>query len=221
MTAASPCHELLADALALGLRLCDAGQSLQEAVLRIDPDEANVPLGEGGLYLVPLVQAQEAVVHKDAGELGAHGLGKQSGGHGAIHPAAEGQENPPVSDRLPEAADSGFLIVLHGPVAGGPADFVEEIPEHGRTLLGVVHLRVELDAIEAPGLVGDGHVGTGGAAGAEPEALGDLLHVVPVAHPGDAFCGKAPEELAVRVEGGFGFAVLPGGIALGGGYPAA
>ena len=76
---------------------------------------------------------------------------------------------------------------------------------------------MELDAVEAPGLVGDGHVGTGGAAGRQAEALGDLLHVVAVAHPGDAFRGEAPEELTVRVEGGFGLAVLPGGIALGGG----
>ena len=39
------------------------------------------------LYLVALVQPQQAVVHEDAGEPVAHGPLQQGGGHGAVHAA--------------------------------------------------------------------------------------------------------------------------------------
>ena len=79
----------------------------------------------------------------------------------------------------------------------------------------MVDLRVVLHAVEAPGLVGDGHIGAGVGVGGEGEALGYLGHVVPVAHPGDAPVGQAAEQLAGGVEVGLGLAVLPGGVVLG------
>ena len=140
--------ELLADDLALVLRLGHAGQLQQEAGLRVHPDEIDVPLGEGGLHLVALVQAHEAVVHEHAGELGAHGLGQQGGGDGGVHAAGEGQQHLAVAHLLPDGADGGLLVVPHGPVARGAADLVEEVADHVDAVLGVVHLRVVLDAVE-------------------------------------------------------------------------
>ena len=52
--------------------------------------------------------------------------------------------------------------------------------------------------------------------GHQVKAVGHLLHVVAVAHPGDALFGKALEELAAGVEIGLGLAVLPGGVVRGG-----
>ena len=69
--------ELLPDDLALALRLADAGEFGEEQLLRVGPDEVDVPLFEGLLHLVALVQAHEAVVHKHAGQLAAYGLGYQ------------------------------------------------------------------------------------------------------------------------------------------------
>ena len=112
------------------------------------------------------------------------------------------------------------FVVLHGPVAHGAADLVEEVADHPQAVLRVVDLRVELHAVEAPGLVGDGHVGAGLGVGHQGEALGDLLHVVPVAHPAHAALRQALEELAAGVVEGLRLAVLPGGVVLGGGDPA-
>ena len=88
-------------------------------------------------------------------------------------------------------------------------------------MFGVVHLRVELDAVEAPVLVGNGHVGAGGGPGGQREPLGYFFHVVSVAHPCDAGFGQPPEQFAPGVKMGLRLAVLPGGIVLGGGDPAA
>ena len=82
-------------------------------------------------------------------------------------------------------------------------------------MLGVIDLRVVLHPVEAPLLVGNGHVGAGVRVGGEGEALGHLGHVVPVAHPGDALLRQAFEELAGGVVIGLGLAVLPGGVLVG------
>ena len=48
--------EFLADDLPFALRLADAGQLAQKQFLRVDPDEVDVPLSEGRLYLVSLIR---------------------------------------------------------------------------------------------------------------------------------------------------------------------
>ena len=93
--------------------------------------------------------------------------------------------------------------------------------DHVHAVLGVVDLRMELYAVEAPLLVRDGHVGAGGGMGSEGKARRHLLHVIAVAHPGYALLRQAPEELAAGVVEGLGLAVLPGGVLLGGRHPAA
>ena len=45
--------------------------------------------------------------------------------------------------------------------------------------------------------------------------LGDLLHIVPVAHPGDPRFRQAPEQRALGVKAGLGLAVFPGAALLG------
>ena len=181
----------------------------------------DVPLGEGGLHLVALVLAHQAVVHEHAGELAAHRLGQQGGGHGGIHAAGQGQQHLAAAHLLPDGLDGALLVVAHGPVALGAADLIEEVADHVHAVLGVIDLRVVLHPVEAPLLVGNGHVGAGVGVGGEGEALGHLGHVVPVAHPGDAPLRQAFEELAGGVVIGLGLAVLPGGVLVGLGHLAA
>ena len=161
------------------------------------------------------------MVHEDTGELFAHGLGQQGGADGGVHAAGQGQQDLAIPHPLPDGLDGGLEVVLHGPVSHRAADPVEEVMEHVQAVLGVVHLGMVLDPVEPPGFVGDGHVGAGAAVGHQGEALGHLGHIVPVAHPGDALLRQALEKLAGGVVKGLGLSVLPGGVVLGGGDPAA
>ncbi len=62
--------ELLADYLALVLRIRDPGELRQEALLGLHMHQGDVEVAaEGVLYLVALVLAHQPVVHEDAGEL--------------------------------------------------------------------------------------------------------------------------------------------------------
>ena len=89
------------------LRLCSGSvtpASLdRKQLLGVHPDKVDVPLLEGGLHLVALVEAHEAVVHKHAGELIAHRLRQQRRRHGGVHAAAEGQQHLAVAHLLPDA----------------------------------------------------------------------------------------------------------------------
>ena len=87
-------------------------------------------------------------------------------------------------------------------------------------MLGVVYLRVELHAVKAPALVADGHVGAGIGVRHQFKAIRHLLHVVAVAHPGNAIGRQSLEEFAVRVEIRFRLAVFPGRILRGRHHPA-
>ena len=212
--------ELLADDLALALRLLRSGQPGQEALGCVHAHEIHGPWGERGLHLVPLVFPHEAVVHKHAGELLPHRLGQQGRRHRRVHPAGQGQQHPARPDLVPQGLDGGALVVAHGPVPRRAAHVVEEAAEHVRAVPGVVYLGMELHAVEPPRLVGDGHAGAGGAAGRQLEPLGDLLHIVPVAHPGDPRFRQAPEQRALGVKAGLGLAVFPGAALLGRAHPA-
>ena len=213
--------KLLTDDLTLVLGLFHTSQLGQEAGLSVHPDEVHSPLGESGLHLVALILTHEAVVHEHTGELTAHSLGQQSGTHGGVHAAGQGQQHLTVAHLLPDGGNGGVLVVLHGPVASGVTDLIEEVADHLHTVFGVVDLGVILHAVEALLLVGDGHVGAVGAVGHQFKALGHLGHIVAVAHPGDALLGQALEDGAVGVVPGLGLAVLPGGVVLGRGDLAA
>ena len=155
------------------------------------------------------------MVHKHAGELAAHRLGHQCRGHRGIHAAREGQQHLAGAHLLPNLTNGGLLIISHGPVTPGSTYLIEEVADHAGAILGVVDLGVELDTVETAALVTDGHVGAGVGVGHQREPIRYLLHIVPVAHPGNTLCGQVPEKLAAGVEKSLGLAVLPGGVGLG------
>ena len=95
--------ELPADDLALGLRVGDAGQRVQEAVGGVDGDQ----LDPGGgdvvpLDLLPLPRPQQAVVDEHAGQLVADGPVHQRGGHRGVDPAGQPADHLLVADRRPD-----------------------------------------------------------------------------------------------------------------------
>ena len=203
--------ELLADDLALALGIGHAGELFKEAVLGVHTDKVDIPLIKCGLDLVALVEAHEAVIDKNAGELRADGLGEQCRHDRRIHAAGECQQHAAGADLFAHGGDGGVLIVAHRPVALRAADLVEEVADHVLAVLAVVDLRMILHAVEAALFVADGDVGAGVGMGDEGEALGYLFHVVAVAHPRHALFGQALEELAGRIEEGLGLAVFARG----------
>ena len=79
-------NEFAANDLTLGFRVGYPGQGGEETLGFIHGDYADThALGVVVLNLFALTGTQQAVVHKDAGELVTNGLVHQRGGHGGVH----------------------------------------------------------------------------------------------------------------------------------------
>ena len=156
------------------------------------------------------------MVDKNAGELGADGLGQQRRHDGRVHAAGERQQHAAGADLFAHGGDGSIFIVAHRPVACRAADLVEEVADHRGAELRVVDLGMVLHAVEPARFVADGDVRAGVGVRDEREALGDLFHVVAVTHPRHALFGKTLEEFAVRVKKRLGLAVFArGGVVCG------
>ena len=210
--------ELLADDLALGLRVGDVLQARKEALLGVDTHKIDVPVLERSLDLVALVLAQQTVVDKNARELIADRLRQQRGRDRGIHTAGKCQQHLAVADLGADRLNGLAHEVAHRPVAGRAADFIQEVAQHGLAILGVIDLRVELHAIEAACFVADADRRAGIRVRHEPERLRHLGHVIAVAHPRDALLRQAAEETAVGIEPGLRLAVLARGVFSGGSH---
>ena len=91
--------ELLADDLALRLRVVDAGEPGEEALARVDVDQLDPEaLAEGLDDLLGLALAQQAVVDEDAGELLADGAVDERRGGRRVDAAGEAADHAAVAD---------------------------------------------------------------------------------------------------------------------------
>jgi len=138
------------DDLALLLGLGDALQSLQKTRRRVHHAQVDleIPLVER-LDIGALALPQQAVVHKDTGELPADGLVQQRGGDGGVHAARQTEQHAGLADLGANVGHGMGDEVLRGPVLLGPADPHEEVADHVHAALGVENLGVKLDAVEA------------------------------------------------------------------------
>ena len=117
--------ELLADDLALGLRIGDTGQPGEEAVLGVDPAHVHMELvGHDLLHLIALVLPQQTVIHEATGQLIAHGTLQQGGSHRAVHAAGESQQHTATANLGPALRHGLLQIGRHGPLGGEAADAV-------------------------------------------------------------------------------------------------
>ena len=133
--------------------------------------------------VVALVQAQQAVVDEHAGELVADGLVQQRGDHGGIHATGKPQQHLALPHLRAHAGDGIIDDVAGVPGIAAAADLVHEAAVDALALLRVRDLRMELQRVEAAGLVGhagDGHITRGGD---ELEPLRQAGDVIAVAHP--------------------------------------
>ncbi|MCY1215412.1 hypothetical protein D9M72_272550 [compost metagenome] len=207
--------EFAADDLALGFGIGHAGQLAHELGGGVDVDDLHAHvLGEGLHDLLAFVQAQEAVVDEDAGELVADGLVDQRGGNRRVHAAGQAEDDFVVADLFADARDGFGDVVGHVPVAFAAADLVHEAGQHGLALDGVRDFGVELDGVEVAVFVGHAGDRAGRRGGHELEARGQFGDLVAVAHPdlehavafrrGEVF--QAFQQLGVAVGADFGVA---------------
>ena len=158
------------------------------------------------------------MIDKDARELTADGLGQQRRRNGGVHAAGKRQQHLAVADLGADVLNGLAHEVAHRPVTGRAADLIQEVAQHGLTILGVVDLGVELHAVEAARLVADADRWAGIRMRHEPERLRHLGHVVPVAHPRNALLRQAAEQTAIGVNPSLRLAVRTRGILTGGGH---
>ena len=179
--------ELLADDLALALRLGDAGELGEKTLLCVHAHDAHAEaVVHGALDLIALVLAQQAVVDKDAGELLADRAVEERGGHGAVHAAGEGQQHLAAADLGADLLNGLADVIRHAPLGGKAADLIEKVLQNFGAVDGVQHLGMELHAVELLFRVLDSGVGAARGVRDGAEAGGKALDLDAVAHPVDA-----------------------------------
>jgi len=110
--------EQLADDLALGLGVGDAGQFAQEQLAGVHVDQRNVVVvAEQGDDLLGLLEAQQAGVDEHAGQLVADRLVYKHGGHRAVDAARQAADHLAGSDLVADLLDHLLPERGHGPVA--------------------------------------------------------------------------------------------------------
>ena len=202
--------ELLADPVALLLRLGDALEPREEALLRLDVHERDLEVAAERLrHLLGLVRAHEAVVDEDAGELIADRLVDEQGGDGGVDAAGERAEDALRADL---GADPLHLLLDHGGRRPGRrriGDPVEEVLQHVLPVRRVDDFRVELDAVEPPGRILERRDGRRGGASRDRRAERRRGDRVAMAHP-DGLLRRQPVEERARAVVELGLAELRG-----------
>ena len=98
--------ELAADRLALGLRVGDAGQRVEEPLARVDDPQLHAGRGDEVLLdLLGLALAQQPVVDEDAGQLVADGALHERGRDRGVDAAGQPADDPLVADLRADARD--------------------------------------------------------------------------------------------------------------------
>lgn len=192
--------EFLADDLAFGLRVGDAGEPRQKALRDVRADEVHVKLAaEDALDVVALVFAKKAVVDEDAGELFADRLVDHDGRDRGVDAAGHRAEDAPVADLSAELFDRTLDEVAHDPVAPAVTNIEEEGPQDVCPLLGMVDLRVELHRVDPAFLAFHRGAGTTLGRRGDGKAFRGLGDVVRMAHPANVFGPYVREKLRFAV----------------------
>ena len=195
--------ELLADDLALALGLGHAGEAVEKAPARVHGDDVEAELiAVEAEHLLSLVLAQQAVIHKDAGEPVAHGAVHQHAGDGGIHPAGERAQHARLPHLRAHLVDERIGKARDAVGAGTAADVLKEIAEDALALRRMRHLRMELDAVEAARIVGKGGDGAVLRGGEGAEALRQREHRVVVRHPDGLAVHAGKERAFGKADGG-------------------
>ncbi len=162
----------------------DPAQLAKKEIARVAMDQRDVVMiAEQAHHLIPLAGAHQAGIDEDAGELLADRLAQQRRDHRGIDAAGEAADDPAPADLLAYPRDRLGTEGGHRPIAAAAGDAMGEAPQQRRAMRRVHHLGVELHAIEAPAIVGDGGERRTLAHADDAEARRQGLDAVAMAHP--------------------------------------
>src|SRR5690606_10572669 len=123
--------ELAADDLALGLRVADPGERVEELLTGVDGDEAHGGCGDVVLFdLAAFVLPQEPVIDEDADELVPDRFVNESSGDSRVDSTGETADDLARTDLRTDAPDLLGDDVARIPVGGDPRGAVEEVLEN-------------------------------------------------------------------------------------------
>ena len=156
------------------------------------------------------------MVDEDAGQRVADGFVNEHGGDGAVDAARKAAEHPALPDLLLDRPRGLRAEGRHGPVGLEPGDLVQEVRDELRAVRRMHDLEVELHAVEAALLVGDGGEGRVLRLADDLEAGREPRHAVAMAHPDLMAPADRPDPVEERARrhdlevGAAEFAVVAG-----------
>ncbi len=159
--------ERMPDAAALLLGVLDSLELLEESLRRVDDAQIDAHvLLERALDLVALVQAEQPVIHEDAGQPVADGAVHECRGHGRVHAAREPADRATrLAHRFLDLRDFLLDVVPRRPIGRAMTDPEQEVRDDLAAAAGVGHFGMEQHAVDRLRLVaepGDGRVVAGG-----------------------------------------------------------
>ena len=108
---------------------------------------------ENLLYHLRLARAQQAVVDKNAGELGSDCLVQQSRRHARVHPAAQAEHHVLLPDLGADFLHGLLEVAAHGPAFAAPANPVDKVGDDFAAARRVHDLGMKLQAEKFLGAV--------------------------------------------------------------------
>ena len=150
------------------------------------------------------------MIDEKAGQLVADGLVHERRGHGRVHAARQGANDLRVADLL---ADLLNLLIHDGPGSPrglNPRTLVQEVLQGVLAELGVTHLGVPLQAVQATLATFESSDRSLSGGGRDDETLGRALDGVTVAHPHDLIVGRSSKQTGITGHSGVSVPILAG-----------
>ena len=203
------------DHFAFGFRIGFSHQLQEEGVPGIDPGKVQVKIAVGaedGFDFIPFIFPHQAVIHKDAVQLGSDRSGKQGGSYRRVHTAGQAQNDMVFADLLPQLPDGGLREGSHFPVAPAAAYIQDKMPQHLHALFRMGHFRMELGRVEFPVRVFHGSHRADRRMGSNGKAFRYGRDIISMAHPDPGRVSDICKQGGfLTVDGHDGMAVFTGG----------
>ena len=149
-----------ADNLALLLRILDAGKRAQKKLTRVPVHQRDVVVIAKQIdHLFRLIETQQAMVDKDAGQLLANRLVQQYRDDRGIDAARQPADHPTLANLRPNARNRPITERRHTPITATTRDPMRKVPQQVGAARCVHDFRVEHDAIKAARIIGDDREG--------------------------------------------------------------